>query len=131
MPPCHDVHVHVHVSFIKAEVGSEEASATGVLSIGVLLVYYRVYRNNIPNELVPALAYRFRVHTSDPCRVCIGRCLLWYLKVVTSLLIPKSVVLRLVLFRCPFPNTESINTITEATRENIRILTSTPYTGVL
>ena len=129
MPPCHDV--HVHVLSIKAEVGSEEASATGVLSIGVLLVYYRVYRNNIPNELVQPLLTDFRVYTSDPCRVCIGRCLLRYLKVVTSLLIPKSVVLRLVLFRCPYPNTENIKTITEATRENIRIPTSTPYCRVM
>lgn len=47
-----------------------------------------------------------------------------YLEVVASLLIPKSVVLRLVLFRCPDPDTESIKTIPEATRENIRILTS-------
>lgn len=111
MPPCHDI----HVLSIKAEVNSEGAS-----------MYYRVYRNNIPNELVQPFAHRFRVRTSDPCRVCIGRCILQYLKVVASLLIPKSVVLRLVLFRCLHPNTEKLKTITVATRENVRAPTSTP-----
>ena len=40
MPPCHDI----HVLSIKAEVNSEGTS-----------MYYRVYRNNIPNELVQPL----------------------------------------------------------------------------
>lgn len=87
MPPCHDI----HVLSIKAEISSEEAFSHWSI-VHRCTLYYSVYRNNILNELVQPLAYRFRVHTSDPCRVCIGRCILRYLKVVTSLLIPKSVV---------------------------------------
>lgn len=86
-----------------------------------------MYRKNIHKELVQPLLTDLRVHTSDPCRVCIGRCILGILKVIASLLIPKSVILRLVLFRCPDPDTESIKTITEATRENIRAPTWKPY----
>lgn len=64
MPPFHDV----HVLSIKAKLSSEEASDTGVLSVGVQSI-----SQQHPQEASPALAHRFRVHTSDPCRVCIGR----------------------------------------------------------
>ena len=125
MLPCHLFMMSMFLS-LKAKFSAGEASATGVMSADVQNI-----SQQHPQEASSALAYRFRVHTSDPCRVCIGRCILRYLKVVASSLIPKSVILRLVLFRCTHPNTESIKTITEATRENIRDPTWKSYTNLL
>ena len=104
---------------IKSKLSSEEASATGVLS---------VYSQQPPQQASSALASRFQGPHQRSVPSLYRQMYTRYLKVVASSLIPKSVVLRLVLFRCPHPDTESIRMITEATRESIRTPTSKPYT---